>query len=114
MEYLKKISEGSYDNVRHTSSEEPIFKEERMFFFRVEAIGLSVGFWILVSPPLLRRYLMCPKCRNRVPATSNYCSFCGTLMRPDLVWAYASKICAKCKKRIPILARFCPECGQKQ
>ncbi|MCP8309734.1 MAG: zinc ribbon domain-containing protein [archaeon] len=71
---------------------------------------MNVGLWILVFPPLPRRYITCSKCGRHVSPSSNYCSFCGTLLRPELVL----KVCASCKSRIPILARFCLECGQKQ
>jgi RNA polymerase subunit RPABC4/transcription elongation factor Spt4 len=68
-------------------------------------------------PPIsYRQYLICHRCGNSVPVLSNYCSFCGTLLRPEFLQTFppASRICANCKTRIPFQARFCPECGQKQ
>ncbi|TET20957.1 zinc ribbon domain-containing protein [Candidatus Bathyarchaeota archaeon] len=84
-------------------------------FYIVGAVAeLNIGAWIVVPPPFLQRYLSCPRCGRRVSIVSNYCNFCGVLLRPESVWAFASRICSKCKSRIPFVARFCPECGQKQ
>ncbi|MHA1711780.1 MAG: zinc ribbon domain-containing protein [Candidatus Freyarchaeota archaeon] len=59
---------------------------------------------------MFRRYIRCPNCGGGVSIDSNYCNYCGTLLRPKCLL----KICPKCKSRIPIMARFCPQCGQKQ
>lgn len=80
----------------------------------LDEVKLSFGALILVSPPTPAQYLICPRCGSRTPVTFNYCSFCGCMLHPERVWAYASKICKKCKKRIPMSAHFCPECGRKQ
>jgi hypothetical protein len=47
-----------------------------------------------------------------VPISSNFCGFCGNMLRPEVVRTYASRICTKCKNRISISAKFCPICGE--
>jgi len=79
-----------------------------------DEVELSFGALILVSPPTPAQYLICPRCGSQAPLTFNYCSFCGYMLHPERVWAYASKICKNCKRGIPMSALFCPECGQKQ
>jgi membrane protease subunit (stomatin/prohibitin family) len=52
--------------------------------------------------------VICPKCGNRVPATSKFCPECGTALTPPSAGAM---ICPKCGKSIPANSKFCPECG---
>jgi len=56
-----------------------------------DEVKLSFGALILVPPPTPAQYLICQRCRSRVPVTFNYCSFCGYMLHPERVWAYASK-----------------------
>ena len=44
----------------------------------------------------------CPQCRHANPPGSNYCSGCGTRLRP---------ICPACANDLPPGARFCNTCG---
>jgi membrane protease subunit (stomatin/prohibitin family) len=53
--------------------------------------------------------VICPKCSNRVPATSKFCPECGTPLTPPAAGAIN---CPKCGKSIPATSKFCPECGQ--
>ncbi len=52
--------------------------------------------------------VICPKCGNRVPATSKFCPECGTTLTPP---AQGAINCPKCGKSIPANSKFCPECG---
>jgi membrane protease subunit (stomatin/prohibitin family) len=54
--------------------------------------------------------VICPKCGARVPATSKFCSECGTTLTPP---SSGTITCSKCGKTIPASSRFCPECGAK-
>ncbi len=54
--------------------------------------------------------VICPKCGEKVPATSKFCPNCGTNLTPPSQQAMK---CPKCGKSIPANSKFCPECGQK-
>ncbi len=54
--------------------------------------------------------VICPKCSEKVPATSKFCPNCGTNLAPPSQQAMS---CPKCGKSIPANSKFCPECGQK-
>jgi membrane protease subunit (stomatin/prohibitin family) len=54
--------------------------------------------------------VICPKCASKVPATSKFCSECGTQLTPPSAGATP---CSKCGKSIPTGSKFCPECGEK-
>jgi membrane protease subunit (stomatin/prohibitin family) len=52
--------------------------------------------------------VICPKCSEKVPASSKFCLACGTSL------ALASEgtlSCSKCGRSIPANSKFCPECG---
>jgi membrane protease subunit (stomatin/prohibitin family) len=54
--------------------------------------------------------VICPKCSEKVPATSKFCPNCGTSLTPPSEGAIS---CSKCGKSIPANSKFCPECGNK-
>jgi len=54
--------------------------------------------------------VICPKCSEKVPATSKFCPNCGTTLTPPSEGTIA---CSKCGKSIPANSKFCPECGNK-
>ncbi|MCW4000329.1 MAG: SPFH domain-containing protein [Candidatus Bathyarchaeota archaeon] len=54
--------------------------------------------------------VICPKCSEKVPATSKFCPNCGTNLTPP---SQQAMTCPKCGKSIPANSKFCPECGQK-
>jgi membrane protease subunit (stomatin/prohibitin family) len=54
--------------------------------------------------------VICPKCGEKVPATSKFCPNCGTNLTPP---AEGAITCSKCGKSIPANSKFCPECGNK-
>jgi membrane protease subunit (stomatin/prohibitin family) len=54
--------------------------------------------------------VICPKCGEKVPATSKFCPNCGTTLTPPTQGAMA---CPNCSKSIPANSKFCPECGTK-
>jgi membrane protease subunit (stomatin/prohibitin family) len=54
--------------------------------------------------------VICPKCGEKVPATSKFCPNCGTNLTPPTQGAIN---CPKCGKSIPANSKFCPECGTK-
>jgi membrane protease subunit (stomatin/prohibitin family) len=54
--------------------------------------------------------VICPKCGEKVPATSKFCPNCGTNLTPP---AQQAMTCPKCGKSIPANSKFCPECGNK-
>jgi len=54
--------------------------------------------------------VICPKCNAKIPATSKFCSECGTTITPPSGGTVA---CPKCGKTIPASSKFCPECGEK-
>jgi membrane protease subunit (stomatin/prohibitin family) len=54
--------------------------------------------------------VICPKCGEKVPATSKFCPNCGTNLTPP---SQQAMTCPKCGKSIPANSKFCPECGNK-
>jgi len=54
--------------------------------------------------------VICPKCGEKVPATSKFCPNCGTNLTPP---SHEAIPCPNCGKSIPANSKFCPECGQK-
>ncbi|MCL2477557.1 SPFH domain-containing protein [Candidatus Bathycorpusculum sp.] len=54
--------------------------------------------------------VICPKCGEKVPATSKFCPSCGTNLTPP---SQQTMTCPNCGKSIPANSKFCPECGQK-
>ena len=54
--------------------------------------------------------VICPKCSEKVPATSKFCPNCGTNLTPP---SHEAIPCPKCGKSIPATSKFCPECGSK-
>jgi membrane protease subunit (stomatin/prohibitin family) len=54
--------------------------------------------------------VICPKCSEKVPATSKFCPDCGTSFAPPSEGVMS---CSKCGKSIPANSKFCPECGNK-
>ncbi len=54
--------------------------------------------------------VICPKCGEKVPATSKFCPNCGTNLTPP---TQQTMTCPKCGKSIPANSKFCPECGAK-
>ncbi|MCL2172119.1 MAG: SPFH domain-containing protein [Candidatus Bathyarchaeota archaeon] len=54
--------------------------------------------------------VICPKCSEKVPATSKFCPSCGTNLSPP---TEGTMSCSKCNKTIPANSKFCPECGNK-
>jgi len=54
--------------------------------------------------------VICPKCGEKVPATSKFCPNCGTNLTPP---SQNTMTCPNCGKSIPANSKFCPECGQK-
>jgi membrane protease subunit (stomatin/prohibitin family) len=54
--------------------------------------------------------VICPKCGEKVPATSKFCPNCGTNLTPPPENAMK---CPNCGKSIPANSKFCPECGFK-
>jgi len=54
--------------------------------------------------------VICPKCSEKVPATSKFCPNCGTNLTPP---SQGAMTCPNCNKSIPANSKFCPECGFK-
>jgi membrane protease subunit (stomatin/prohibitin family) len=54
--------------------------------------------------------VICPKCGEKVPATSKFCPNCGTNLTPP---SHEAIPCPNCGKSIPANSKFCPECGHK-
>ncbi|MDR2708206.1 MAG: SPFH domain-containing protein [Nitrososphaerota archaeon] len=54
--------------------------------------------------------VICPKCSEKVDASSKFCSGCGTSLVPPSEGVIT---CSKCGKSISANSRFCPECGNK-
>ena len=54
--------------------------------------------------------VICPKCGEKVPATSKFCPNCGTTLTPP---TQVAMTCPNCGKSIPANSKFCPECGTK-
>ena len=54
--------------------------------------------------------VICPKCGEKVPATSKFCPNCGTNLTPP---SQQAMTCPNCGKSIPANSKFCPECGFK-
>jgi membrane protease subunit (stomatin/prohibitin family) len=54
--------------------------------------------------------VICPKCGEKVPATSKFCPNCGTTLTPP---SQGAMTCPNCSKSIPANSKFCPECGTK-
>lgn len=54
--------------------------------------------------------VICPKCSAKIPATSKFCSECGTTLTPP---STGTRKCSKCGHPIMTTAKFCPECGTK-
>jgi len=54
--------------------------------------------------------VICPKCSAKIPATSKFCSECGTPLTPP---STGTRKCPKCGHPIMTTAKFCPECGTK-
>ena len=54
--------------------------------------------------------VICPKCSEKVPATSKFCPSCGTNLTPP---SHEAMPCPNCGKSIPANSKFCPECGHK-
>jgi membrane protease subunit (stomatin/prohibitin family) len=54
--------------------------------------------------------VICPKCGEKVPATSKFCPNCGTNLTPP---SQQATTCPNCSKSIPANSKFCPECGFK-
>ncbi len=54
--------------------------------------------------------VICPKCSAKVPATSKFCSECGTTFTAP---ATGTTNCPKCGHPVITTAKFCPECGNK-
>ena len=54
--------------------------------------------------------VICPKCSEKVPATSKFCPNGGTNLTPP---AQNTMSCPNCGKSIPANSKFCPECGHK-
>jgi membrane protease subunit (stomatin/prohibitin family) len=54
--------------------------------------------------------VICPKCGEKVPATSKFCPSCGTTLTPPTQGAMT---CPNCGKSIPANSKFCQECGTK-
>jgi membrane protease subunit (stomatin/prohibitin family) len=54
--------------------------------------------------------VICPKCGEKVPATSKFCPNCGTNLTPP---SEGVMKCPNCGKSIPANSKFCPECGFK-
>jgi membrane protease subunit (stomatin/prohibitin family) len=54
--------------------------------------------------------VICPKCGEKVHATSKFCPNCGTTLTPP---AQGPMTCPNCSKSIPANSKFCPECGTK-
>ena len=54
--------------------------------------------------------VICPKCGEKVPATSKFCPNCGTTLTPP---SEGAMTCPNCGKSIPANSKFCPECGNK-
>ncbi|MBS7632061.1 SPFH domain-containing protein [Candidatus Bathyarchaeota archaeon] len=52
--------------------------------------------------------VICPKCSAKIPATSKFCSECGTPITPP---SGETKTCPKCGKTVPTSSKFCPDCG---
>ncbi len=61
------------------------------------------------APAAATTLVICPKCSEKVPATSKFCPNCGTNLAPQ----EAKMACPKCGKSIPANSKFCPECGNK-
>jgi len=54
--------------------------------------------------------VVCPNCKANTPATSKFCTECGTkveTLKPK------NKFCAECGTLIAEGVKFCPECGKK-
>ncbi|MDR2204230.1 MAG: SPFH domain-containing protein [Nitrososphaerota archaeon] len=60
--------------------------------------------------PAVTTLVICPKCSEKVPANSKFCSTCGTTLSPT---SEGTVSCSKCNKAIPVNSKFCPECGNK-
>ncbi len=54
--------------------------------------------------------VICPKCGEKVPATSKFCPNCGITLTPPTQGAMT---CPNCSKSIPANSKFCPDCGTK-
>lgn len=71
-------------------------KRRRDALYPNEVDLLNVTGWVLIPLPWYGQYLICPRCKMQVASVSNYCNFCGTLLRPEIV----SKICPNCNAYI--------------
>ncbi len=54
--------------------------------------------------------VICPKCGEKVPVISKFCSNCGTTLTTPKQEAMT---CPNCGKSIPANSKFCPDCGTK-
>ena len=64
--------------------------------------------------------IQCPKCKKNIDDASQYCSYCGHKIVPDIVEIEAKKnrkrnlpICPNCEKEVAFTSEKCPYCGHK-
>lgn len=70
-------------------------------------IGMGMNLGAQMSSNLSKTVeplLTCPNCKSGVKGTANFCTQCGTRLRP---------VCPNCKKEFPAGTKFCSECGTK-
>lgn len=59
---------------------------------------------------------ICPKCYERVPLGSKFCTGCGAELQAKEETKEESAvlaICPKCYERVPLESKFCASCGAK-
>ncbi len=86
------------------------YKQKKLpaeIFQVIESCILSAGKPVVVSgagPAVAGGMVLCPACKEQVPAGSKFCSRCGTRL---------GSACPRCGAEVPPGGAFCPACGQK-
>ena len=57
------------------------------------------------SSPTAGATIACPNCKTQIPATSQFCSSCGTKVMMSMMQ------CPKCSTQVPAGSKFCNSCG---
>ncbi len=86
------------------------YKQKKLpaeIFQVIESCILSAGKNVVVGgagPAVAGGMVLCPACKEQVPAGSKFCSRCGTRL---------GIACPRCGAEVPPGGAFCPACGQK-
>lgn len=86
------------------------YKQKKLpaeIFQVIESCILSAGKNVVVGgagPAVAGGMVLCPACKEQVPAGSKFCSRCGTRL---------GSACPRCGAEVPPGGAFCPACGQK-